>query len=163
MQMQIPIFPKETKLINATWVSMRRKTMYVTFTTVLPFSVTMSVTGTVTVTFANEGKMVDASFMEVPRQRNNREENRQIKEGAVPSAWQENGNKLAQKDTQARWTRKNNVSFYGYKNHVKADTRTKLIKKYAITDASVHDSQVIGQLLDPTDKGPKISIPKRKW
>jgi len=30
--------------------------------------------------FANEGKMVDASFVEAPRQRNNREENKYIKE-----------------------------------------------------------------------------------
>ncbi len=29
--------------------------------------------------FANEGKMVDASFVEAPRQRNTREENKHIK------------------------------------------------------------------------------------
>ena len=35
--------------------------------------------------FANEGKMVDASFVEVPRQRNTRDENKHIKEkGTVP-------------------------------------------------------------------------------
>lgn len=106
--------------------------------------------------FANEGKMVDASFVEVPKQRNTREENKEIKEGKVPSAWQENTNKLAQKDTDARWTKKNNVSFYGYKNHVKADTKTKLIKDYAVTDASVHDSQVLGDLLDETDRGEEV-------
>lgn len=54
--------------------------------------------------FANEGKMVDASFVEVPKQRNTREENIEIKEGKVPSAWKKN--KLAQKDTDARWTKK---------------------------------------------------------
>jgi transposase, IS5 family len=103
--------------------------------------------------FANEGKMVDASFVEVPKQRNTREENKEIKEGKVPESWQENSHKLAQKDTDARWTKKNNVSFYGYKNHIKADTKTKLIKEYAVTNASVHDSQVIGELLDEADKG----------
>ena len=75
--------------------------------------------------------------MEVPKQRNTREENIEIKEGKVPSAWKKN--KLAQKDTDARWTKKNNISFYGYKNHIKADVKTKLIKDYAVTDASVHD------------------------
>jgi len=30
----------------------------------------------------NEGKIVDASFVEAPKQRNNREENKKIKEGA---------------------------------------------------------------------------------
>ena len=43
------------------------------------------------------------------------------------------------KMVDARWTKKNNATFYGYKNHVKADTRTKLIEKYIVTDASVHD------------------------
>ena len=103
--------------------------------------------------FANEGKMVDASFVDVPKQRNSREENKEIKEGKVPSEWQDNPNKLAQKDTDAKWTKKNNVSFYGYKNHIKVGTGTKLIKKYIVSDASVHDSQVIDELLDNTDIG----------
>ena len=47
--------------------------------------------------------------------------------------------KLAQKDIDARWTKKNNNTFFGYKNHVKADTKTKLIEEYIVTDASVHD------------------------
>ncbi len=102
---------------------------------------------------ANEGKMVDASFVEVPRQRNTREENKQIKEGHVPEDWQKNSHKLAQKDTDARWTKKNNVSFYGYKNHVKADTKTKLIRKYAVTAACVHDSQPLEELLEEQDRG----------
>jgi len=90
--------------------------------------------------FANEGKMVDASFVEVPRQRNTREENKHIKEtGATPQDWKVKPHKLAQKDVDARWTKKNNTVFYGYKNHVKADTKTKLIEEYTVTDASVHD------------------------
>lgn len=106
--------------------------------------------------FAHEGKMVDASFVEAPRQRNTREENQQIKAGKRPEGWEETPHKLAQKDTDARWTRKNSLSFYGYKNHIKADTQTKLIRKYAVTDASVHDSQVIGALLDDTDQGQEL-------
>jgi hypothetical protein len=66
--------------------------------------------------FANEGKMVDASFVEAPRQRNNREENKHIKEtGTAPEEWKEEPNKLHQKDIDARWTKKNFVTFYGYK------------------------------------------------
>jgi len=104
--------------------------------------------------FANEGKMVDASFVEAPRQRNNREENKHIKEtGTAPEKWKEKPNKLRQKDIDARWTKKNFVTFYGYKNHIKADTKTKLIEEYAVTDASVHDSQVIEELLTEKDKG----------
>jgi transposase, IS5 family len=36
---------------------------------------------------ARAGQMIDATFVEVPRQRNTREENAQIKEGQVPEAW----------------------------------------------------------------------------
>ena len=100
----------------------------------------------------NSGTMVDASFVEVPRQRNSRDENSQIKKGEVPKEWEENPHKLSQKDTDARWTQKNKVNYYGYKNHVKADIKTKLIKKYAVTDASVHDSQTVETLIDDTDK-----------
>ena len=98
--------------------------------------------------FANEGKMVDASFVKVPRQRNTREENKHIKEtGTAPKEWKVKPHKLVQKDIDARWTKKNNNTFYGYKNHVKADTKTKLIEEYTVTDASVHDSQAMEQLL----------------
>jgi transposase, IS5 family len=104
--------------------------------------------------FANEGKMVDASFVEAPRQRNTREENKHIKEtGTAPQEWKSNLHKLAQKDINARWTKKNNTVYFGYKNHVKADTKTKLIEQYTVTDASVHDSQVIEQLLTENDQG----------
>jgi len=103
--------------------------------------------------FANEGKMVDASFVEAPRQRNTREENKHIKEtGTAPQEWRVKPHKMSQKDVDARWTKKNNTVFYGYKNHIKADTKTKLIEEYIVTDASVHDSQTIEQLLTEKDK-----------
>ena len=100
----------------------------------------------------NEGKIVDASFIEVPKQRNTREENKQIKAGEVPVAFTDNPAKLAQKDVDARWTKKNNVSYYGYKNHVKVDGKSKLITSFNVTDASVHDSQEIVNLIDEKDK-----------
>ena len=104
--------------------------------------------------FANEGKMVDASFVEAPRQRNTREENKHIKEtGTAPEEWDKQPNKKCQKDVDARWTKKNNATYYGYKNHVKSDTKTKLIEEFDVTDASVHDSQAIEGLLTEKDKG----------
>lgn len=106
--------------------------------------------------FANEGRMIDASFVEVPRQRNTREENKEIKSGQTPEAWKLKPNKLAQKDIDARWTKKNHSTFYGYKNHVKADTKTKLIVDYIVTDASVHDSQALERLLNPKDKAQEL-------
>jgi len=101
----------------------------------------------------NEGKIIDASFIEAPRQRNSRQENTQIKSGEVPASFKENPHVESQKDTDARWTKKNNVSYFGYKNHVKEDAKSKLITKYIVTDASVHDSRATGVLLDEKDKG----------
>ena len=59
---------------------------------------------------------------------------------------------MAQKDLDARWTKKNNVSIYGYKNHAKCDEKSKLITGYQVTDASVHDSQPTFGLLDAKDE-----------
>jgi transposase, IS5 family len=98
-----------------------------------------------------EGSIVDASFVDVPKQRNSREENQSIKDGEVPKEWEEEGNrhKIAQKDVNARWTKKNDETHYGYKNHVKADKDSKLIVKYEVTSAEVHDSQALADLVEP--------------
>ena len=100
------------------------------------------------------GSIIDASFADVPRQRNKPDENEDIKSGQVPKEWEkpEQQAKLSQKDTDARWTKKNNVTHYGYKNHVKADRDSKMIVTYAVTDAPVHDSQVAAELIDKKDK-----------
>jgi transposase, IS5 family len=107
---------------------------------------------------ANSGSIVDASFVDKPRQRNTRKENEDIKNGKTPEEWQkpEKTAMLRQKDTDARWTKKNNEVHYGYKSHVKVDKKTKLVKKVVVTDASVHDSQPLAELLDKTDKKKRI-------
>ena len=101
---------------------------------------------------ARAGQMIDATFVEVPKQRNTREENAQIKAGQVPEAWDEPKAKAKrrQKDTEARWTKKNDEKHYGYKNHINADAGNKLIQSYSVTHAAVHDSQVFDELLDQT-------------
>jgi len=99
----------------------------------------------------NEGKMIDASFTIAPRQRNTKDENEAIKEGRGKELWNDNPNKKRQKDIDARWTKKNNQNFYGYKNHTKVDAKSKLIDSYAVTDASVHDSQTLDSLLSERD------------
>jgi len=101
----------------------------------------------------NEGKLVDASFTVAPRQRNTREENEKIKKGEGNDLWNDQPNKKKHKDIDARWTKKNGEKYYGYKNHAKVDSKSKFIKKFAVTDASVHDSQVLDDLLDESDKG----------
>ena len=101
---------------------------------------------------AKAGQMIDATFVEVPRQRNNREENTQIKAGETPDEWKKEENKsmLRQKDVDARWTKKNEENYYGYKSHINADQAHKLIHAYKVTAASLHDSQVFEELLDHT-------------
>ena len=101
----------------------------------------------------NEGKMIDASFTIAPRQRNTREENKMIKEGRGDELWNDKPNKKRHKDIDARWTKKNDETFYGYKNHAKVDTKSKFIDNYEVTDASVHDSQPLDDLLSEEDEG----------
>jgi IS5 family transposase len=60
----------------------------------------------------NEGKIIDAGFVEAPRRRNRKEENKQIKAGEIPESFTQNPHKLSQKDVDARWTKKNEVSFW---------------------------------------------------
>lgn len=103
---------------------------------------------------SRRGTIVDATFVEAPRQRNTREENDQIKAGRIPDSWKEpkKAYKLRQKDTDARWTVKNKERHFGYKDHVKADAESKLITDYEVTDAAVHDSQALIGLIDEKDR-----------
>jgi len=97
---------------------------------------------------ARAGQMVDATIVAVPKQRNTREENEAVKAGQTPEGWEQQPAKNRQKDKDARWTKKHGKSFFGYKNHVNADARHKLIRGYDVTDASVHDSQKLDDLLN---------------
>lgn len=102
------------------------------------------------------GSIVDASFVEVPRQRNTKEENDLVKAGQTPEQWKEKPRKLSQKDLDARWTKKNGVSYYGYKDHVVVDAESKLVTDYEATDASVHDSQVLFDLMGEAQAGERL-------
>lgn len=99
----------------------------------------------------NEGQIVDASFTIAPRQRNTREENSKIKLGQGEELWTNEPNKKKHKDIDAKWTQKNGETFYGYKDHIKVDKKSKFIKAFVVTDASVHDSQPLDMLLDMSD------------
>lgn len=99
-----------------------------------------------------EGSIVDASFIDVPRQRNTRKENETIKEGSIPEEWHENKHKLSQKDTDARWAKKDEETHYGYKDSVKVDKISKMIVSFNVTSASPHDSQCFFEILDDKDK-----------
>ncbi|NIQ15439.1 MAG: IS5 family transposase, partial [Candidatus Dadabacteria bacterium] len=96
---------------------------------------------------AQKGQIVDASFVDVPKQRNTREENKDIKEGQKPKRFEENPNVDRQKDVEARWTKKNDETHFGYKDHIVIDNGHKLIRNYEVTSAEVHDSQVFEEML----------------
>ncbi len=100
----------------------------------------------------NEGQLIDASFTVAPRQRNTRKENKKIKDGKGNELWNDKPNKKKHKDIDARWTKKNGETFFGYKNHAKVGTKSKFINTYTVTDASVHDSQALDDLLTEKDK-----------
>jgi len=44
-------------------------------------------------------------------------------------------------------------TFFGYKDHIKGDTKTKLITDYGVTSAEVYDSQVVHRLVDKKEDG----------
>jgi len=99
-----------------------------------------------------KGQIVDATIVEVPRQRNTREENEYIKEnGKLPEQWSEN--KKNHKDNDATWAKKNDETHYGYKNSVDVDVEHKFIRKFKVTTASVHDSQVCPDIIQPDPQG----------
>lgn len=100
----------------------------------------------------HKGTIVDATFVDAPRQRNSRDENKQIKSGEIPEEWANEPHKMSQKDTDARWTKKGNETHFGYKDHVKVDADSKLITDYAVTPANVHDSNEFENFFDENDE-----------
>ena len=102
------------------------------------------------------GQLLDASLVPVPKQRNSRDENATLKAGGCPTEWERHPAKRRQKDTDARWTVKHRDNHYGYKNHVNVDKTHKLIRQYTVTDAAVHDSQVLEDVLLPAEAGREI-------
>jgi IS5 family transposase len=98
---------------------------------------------------ARGGQIIDASVVTVPIQHNHREENEAIKRDEVPSAW--SAAKRAQKDVEARWTKKHGKSYYGYKLHANTDRRWGFIRRLEVTTASVNDTKVFESILDETN------------
>ncbi|WP_254929520.1 IS5 family transposase [Cyanobium sp. T1B-Tous] len=98
---------------------------------------------------ARGGQIIDATLVPVPKQRNNREENKGIKADRLPDGWDENPNRLQQKDLYARWLKKNGINHYCYKNSICIDAEHSFIRRFIVTPANIHDSQMLPMLLDP--------------
>ena len=79
-------------------------------------------------------------FVEVPHYHN------KLEEADTENEKKRKANKKRHKDIDARWTKKGGEKHYGYKNHTKADAKSKLIKKCVTTAAKEHDSSPSGNL-----------------
>lgn len=96
---------------------------------------------------AQQGQIVDANIVKTRIRRDSKEVNEQIKDGDGENVKEWSKNTRRQKDIDARWTKKNGKSFFGYKDHEGVDVKHKLIRQYGITPASTHDSQVYEPLI----------------
>ena len=68
-----------------------------------------------------DGIIVDATIVPAPKQHFTKAEKETIERNETPESWKEKPAIGRQRDTDAKWTRKNNNSFFGYKNHIKID------------------------------------------
>lgn len=98
---------------------------------------------------ARSGQIIDATLVAVPKQRNIREENKDIKADRLTDGWGENPNRLQQRDLDARWLKKNGINHYGYKNSICIDAEHGFIRRFILTPANIDDSQMLPMLLDP--------------
>ena len=107
---------------------------------------------------AEKGQIVDASIIKAPVQRNSRKENEQIKAGGQPEGWSEA--KRRQKDVDARWTKKNSKSYFGYKLSVSVDLKHGFIRRIATGTASEHDGHHFDEVLDMHNTGRSVHTDK---
>jgi len=107
---------------------------------------------------ARNGQLIDATIVRAPVQHFSKAEKEVLDRGDIPEDW--SAAKRAQKDLDARWTKKHGKSFFGYKAHVSADVRYKLARKAVVTDASVHDTHHFEDLLDSTNTSREVSADK---
>jgi IS5 family transposase len=102
---------------------------------------------------AKKGALIDSTFVDVPRQRISRDERESLKRKELPDRWlfPENANELSQRDGEAAWAKKGEETHFGYKDHVKVDSESKIITAFEVTPANVHDSREICDLIDEND------------
>ena len=104
------------------------------------------------------GQIIDATIVSAPKQHNSGEENETIKEGETPEDWKSKPAKNRQKDKDARWPKKHERSYFGYKNHIGVSPaqihaplrgerreRTRQSKVRRVLDASKHGFGRVGR------------------
>jgi IS5 family transposase len=112
----------------------------------------------------HKGSIIDATFVTVDKRHTTKKDDKSLKEGDCPhdlhakcaerlekGEIKDDEKVFNQLDFDARWVKKNNESFFGYKDHVKCDRESKIITDFTVTDASVHDSQELIELVNQGD------------
>ena len=87
----------------------------------------------------NKGSIIDATFVTVDKRHTTKKDDKSLKEGDCPhdlhakcaeklesGEIKDDEHVFNQLDFDARWTKKNNESFFGYKDHVKCDRESKI-------------------------------------
>jgi len=125
------------------------------------FNTTLEEKGIIT----HNGSIVDATFVTVDKRHTTKRDDKALKEGDTPhdlfdkcaerlgrGEIKDEENVFRQTDLDARWAKKGDESFFGYKDHVKCDKDSKIVIDFSVTDASVHDSQELIDLVAKDDK-----------
>ena len=103
----------------------------------------------------NKLPIVDASVIEIPCQRNIREENTWIKEESGDDLWNDRPKKMLSRH-RCPLGKKKETPFYGYKNHVKVDVKSNVGLTIYITGIYIWDSHTLELLLTEKDKAKPV-------
>lgn len=98
---------------------------------------------------AQGGQIIDATIVTVPKAQLDKEEKESVKGGETPTHWSDK--QAAHIDTDARWTAKRDVYYFGYKAHVNTDQQHKLIRAIDVTPANIDDRVPLEALIDQTE------------
>lgn len=104
------------------------------------------------------GKMsgVDGTFVNARRRHVSSIVHQQILDGLDPVEIFDNPAERRQRDVDARHTKKNNESYFGYKTSAKVCLLSKLITDIFVSPANLHDSQALDKLYTVADKGSMV-------
>jgi len=93
---------------------------------------------------ARNGQLIDATIVRAPIQHFTKEDKEILALGEIPEDWSRA--KRAQKDVDARWTKKHGKSYHGYKAHVSADVRHKLARKSVVRPMLPYTTPTISKI-----------------
>ena len=95
------------------------------------------------------GQIIDASIVAVPKQRNSREENARIKAGETPAGWEDKPRQSGAKRMSRRGGPRSTARAITVTRTMSTWTvGTSWVRRYHVSDAAEHDSQVLDDILD---------------